>query len=1058
MKNLLLGEFFLLLNLSLTVPLALSAQPVQKHFEIIDSFDGLSQNSVNCIFQDSFGFMWFGTEYGLSSFDGYQFTNYTPSPADSHSIGGNNISDIIEDVEHNLWIATGNFLSLLTNSNRQQGIFNTFPCPAIVDLEMDPTAQNRQLWIATKNGLYHFSANTKTFKTPLWFEEIFGSKVPLSLSAIHLDKKGNLWLGTNSKGLYLITWDVSGQAKARHFSSISTYNNGQNFYAITSIYDDSSGNIWVSSNGGGIFRLSGAGNSTYTIAFSGSEVNPSDEINAEVMTNSIVEDRAGKIWFSSLNGLMVYNPNTGETRWTNYSRKLNLPSTKTLSLFIDREGLIWAGTQDFGLFKIQNDKPNFRFVPVQWENPVLKKLPNNDVWKISRINQENEYWLGTDHGIFQFARLPGGHYSKVREIPILDHTGKPFELLQVRDIRKLSEHELLLGTIGLGLISLNLQTGRYKEIRRWSKNYEEIPGSSVYAMEAIGNQFWLALNDGYLTSFNWVSGQLEQFEDLFLPAKHRFFTCLKPSQIFSNTIWLGEWNFGLMAFNTASGEFSFPVGKPDSLEWTNTRTVTAIIEKDSILWIGTYGQGLWKTHLKPAMRNRQVDDQLPVMTYRQGNSHDIIFSLLPDKLGRLWLGTEKGLSRFDPGKEIFTNYTKSDGLLSEEFNLGATLDDDGRFLFGTTGGFYDFEPVTDIPDTEPRLHFTSFNRFGKPDRTVDLNQLSVLKLPHTVDFFSIGFSALSFKNPAKNLYIYTLEGYDSHWSNPTSTNEAVFHNLRPGRYSFRVRAANADGLWTKEAKSVNIIINRPFWKTAWFYLLNFAGFAFVLIAGHFILLNRAIRIREEVQARLARNFHDDTGGYLASIQSISYKLSAGHRIEQRQLLKQISCQSEKLAGAFRDLLFELNPSKSSLMSLIVYLSDYADQIFEQTGIAFSINGLDDSFEYLNLDQQWKATLLRILKEGINNILKHCPDRVNVTLGIQVVQRRLILELTDDGPGFHSINQHLGNGLKNMKTRAAELKADLDIISKPGQGTKIKFDGKLPAWSVAAGLKQFYFKS
>jgi len=1024
--------------------------PQEKYlFETLNVTNGLSHNKVNCITQDSYGFMWCGTEHGLCKYDGYNFTTYINNPGDSGSLGGNNVLDIIEDSERALWICAGNSISRLDRRERQAGKFTNYYCAAVTDMEIDKSSADSMLWIATKNGLKHFNKKHGSF-TSIQTGNLAGSTINLgtaSISRILHANDSTLWVGTANCGLFRAGIKKGKIQTLLHYPGVSFNKLKNSYYGISSIYEDRAGAVWIGCNGGGLVKIKTDtwGNQNF-ISYNKNAVKER-QIKCNYLMSSIAEDDDGNILFSSDGGgvilidsrtqqlhSMVYNPR----------QQGSIGSNRVTALYLDHTGLLWVGTHDMGISKRIRRVPEFKYFPIHLKNKDIIQGKHNNVWCLKKSIRKNYYWAGMDQ-VLCLLEKKGERFVTRSEYTFKNSAGDLINNLQIRDIFEEQNGHLWLASLGLGLIHLNTFDGTYKLWEHTDRDETLLPSSSMYCIENTDSLLWLGVNDGNLTSFDLKTKTFNEYPLNKVEPGTAFITTIKKSRIFNHLLWLGEWNYGLLAFDMQNHSFHYFNKQPDELLEHNKNVVTAILETpNGTLWIGTYGSGLLKGVVTRSKKGPAAPVKISFKTYTRQNglADEMIYAILQDDDGFLWLSTNRGITRFDEKTETFINFSKEDGLPEEGFNMGAGMKDNGSLCFGNCKGFYYFNPELKTTTQQSVVRLTGFKRFGKYDKTVALDDTDTINLSYRDDFFSLEFAALSYENPLKNKYAYKLEGFDKNWVYIGDKREAVYTNLSPGKYTFKVKTLNRYGVWTKNALSIAINISRPFWQAWWFYVIILGLISSVAWLLHQVSLKRALKIRETIQAALARNFHDDTGGYIASIRLIAYNLSYAGNRDRERLLHQLTSQADYLSGSIKDLLFELNPGKASLTSLIIYLKDYSDTLFGNTSIAFTINGLDKKFDKFRLTTQWRTQLIRIFKEGMNNIIKHCVDCKHVVLSISVKKNVLIIKLQDDGRGFDITQPVAGQGLKNIKKRAGELGAEIDIHSKPGHGTEIIFKGKL----------------
>jgi hypothetical protein len=267
-------------------------------------------------------------------------------------------------------------------------------------------------------------------------------------------------------------------------------------------------------------------------------------------------------------------------------------------------------------------------------------------------------------------------------------------------------------------------------------------------------------------------------------------------------------------------------------------------------WIGTFGGGLHRMTKEGGFSAFTEQDGLP---------SNVVHAILEDAQGRLWVSTNKGLCRFDPATRTFERFDGASGLESVQFHLGSRLRTrSGAMLFGTWNGFYHFDPATIVPNPNvPPIVITRLRVFNKPRQTaVAISHASEIRLSHEENIFSLGVAVLDFTFPRRNSYSYRLEGFSDQWIDLGNERDVSFTNLDPGAYVFQVRGSNSDGVWSKTARHLRIVITPPFWATWWWRTLCVLAFAGLLLAAHTFRL-RALQARkreleENVEAALSR--------------------------------------------------------------------------------------------------------------------------------------------------------------------------------------------------------------
>lgn len=758
--------------------------------------DGLSQTSVNCLIQDSKGFLWIGTQDGINKFDGYQFETMKNDPYDSLSLSNNFINCILEDSNGNIWVGTNDGLNLydiysgkftryykksdinglkengiysvyedrqgyiwvktenfLSRLNPKSGkfrhyehysnVFNTIADDAKFAIFED---HKDQLWVGSKDGLNYFDRNLEIFKRYKHNPDNPKSISNNVVKVIFEDSRNNLWIGTE-KGINKFNWDTEDFDKLNSnlITSESLRNN-----VINDISEDKSGNLWIATD---------------------DDINKYDYINnklsvyrefifnnEKILTtrfSSIVQDRSGVIWVGALQGLMkIKNINKKFKLYSKDKNKANLFSNNYIRSIYKKYKTVWIGTSGKGLFLFNPETQN----SVSY-NTSNSNIIDDFIYKIYE-DKKGQIWIGTQNGI-----------------SIYDPKNKRFKTLRISNIGSL------------------LKNNRIFDIFEDSEN-------NVW----IGTKFGL---------YKIVNDSVQSF--FYNPNDS---TSISSNQIYSitedcnNNLWFGTEN-GLNRLNISTNNIKRFFKTKDCNTCLSNNGVLHVFE-DTIhdcLWIGTLA-GFNKLDLKTEL--------FSVYTEKDGLPNNLIYAILQDNKGVLWISTNMGLSKFIVDKNEFINFGVEDGLQAYEFNLGASFkSESGEIFFGGIDGYNSFYPDS-IEENKiiPNIVITSVEVLtGQSTNKVFVDKSNQIEITDKNNLITIEFAALDYINPAKNKYAYKLEGVEDKWINLNHRRYATFSNLPSGKYTFRVKGSNSDNVWNEEGASLNIIVLTPIWKTNFAYLV-----------------------------------------------------------------------------------------------------------------------------------------------------------------------------------------------------------------------------------------------
>ncbi|MDZ7372612.1 MAG: histidine kinase [candidate division KSB1 bacterium] len=823
----------------------LLAQEPSPHFRNFSVEHGLSHSKVNCIYQDSQGFMWFGTNEGLNRFDAYEFKVFQWDPESPGSLSANLVRCIFEDSHGRLWIGTEagglNLFDRGTETFTHFSADSTSPV-SLGGKNVNAILEDREgnLWLATENGLDRLNPDTGEiahYPLPV------GKEVPTrEVLALCEDPDGRLWVGTAAAGLALFDRRTQQWTFFRHRdgdpSSI-----GDN--AIYSLHVDTRGRLWIGTAYGGLNLLD-----RRTMRFHQYHPDPDDPESTTI--RAILDDGRGNLWVGNRSGLYRFNPRTGQfVRYNhNPSDPASLAHNSVLTLFKDRKGDLWIGTRG-GVSYLSFDLPFYRF-RAEANNP--RCLNDGTVYALLEDRQGN-LWFGTEHGGLNYLDRTTGLFTYYTRHPQRRNS------LSVNNIKALLEDRhgnLWIGTYGGGLNILDPSRTRFTHLSAGRAGRPGLSANHVMALlEDREGAIWVGTYGGGLDLVRARGPRIEKIERVLpndsIPGFENILALCEDRQ---GAIWVGSGNNRVACLNKRTGAIRlYLLG--DRTGNVDTRCI--VEDSRGRLWFGTVGAGLYcLDSTRQVLRNYTRKDGLPSNT---------VYGILEDNHGFLWLSTTNGLSRFDPRTGQCKNYGREAGLASDQFNYNAYCRTRrGEMLFGGINGVTIFHPDSIRENAYvPPVVITDFRIFNRPVLVggkepilrQHISQTSTLVLSYRHSVFSFEFAALNYANSEQNQYAYKMEGFDQDWIWAGNRRFAVYTNLNPGTYTFRVRAANNDGRWNDQGVAVRIRILPPFWQTWWFRLL------LVLILGvlayHFMDYQKqkrnalkAMALANEAQLKLLR--------------------------------------------------------------------------------------------------------------------------------------------------------------------------------------------------------------
>jgi signal transduction histidine kinase/ligand-binding sensor domain-containing protein/DNA-binding response OmpR family regulator len=788
-------------------PLFSQGQAPRLRFTHISNEQGLSNSTIETIFQDSRGFIWLGTRDGLNRYDGSEIVVYRNDPSDTTSLSDNYIRCIYEDKQHNLWIGTINGLNrfnLTTNNFTRLKHRDKVSASLSNNLVTSVAEDGRgNLYVGSfGGGLQRLDPGTQRFMS-------VGDH--LNINCLHQDRFGNIWIGAQT-GLYKLRDSLI------QITNRATTNSSGNI--ITAIREDRQGNLWIGTEDDGLFLFDPTQNNFIRYGHS-------DQQQGSLGSNLVrclLVDKKGQLWAGGINGgLNLFNaPSRLFFHYENEPGNSSSLSQRTISaLFEDRQGNIWIGTHRGGVNIYSPGLEKFNLFR-QESSPA--SLGYNDV-KAFCEDREGNIWVGTDGGGLDLFNREKRSFRHYRYDPFKNNTIGSDAVLDVMQDKK---GNIWLSTWGGGLELLH-KDGTFTRFQNNPADSNSISSNFVQkTFEDYEGRLWVATYYGGLNVFD--------------PEKRLFTRMVKDpggkSALSGKNIvslledkeghtWIGTDDGGLNCYHQATRHFSHYFDKGEKMP--DLRVL--FMDNKGRLWVGQKGLYLFDPS----------KDSFSLYTDKGGLSEEFIKGITEDEAGSLWIATSNGLTQFNPDNGNFKKFNTGDGLQGLEFEANACLrTKDGEMYFGGINGFNSFYPAgIHVNPFVPPVYITGFQLFnrkvlvgekGSPLQK-DISLTKEIVLSYKQSTFSFNFAALNLTAPENNRYAYMLDGAESSWNYVGKEKKSTYTNLSPGEYTFRVKASNNDGIWNEDGASIKIIITPPFWKTTWFTSL----LILLAIAGLYLL-------------------------------------------------------------------------------------------------------------------------------------------------------------------------------------------------------------------------------
>ncbi|MBB4034264.1 ligand-binding sensor domain-containing protein/signal transduction histidine kinase/DNA-binding response OmpR family regulator [Dysgonomonas hofstadii] len=979
-----------------TSPVSAKKYPYFNHLGVED---GLAQNTVYCILQDNRGFMWFGTKDGLSRYDGYEFRNYRNDKNDPQSIGNNCIRSLFQDFNGEIWVGTDagayiyhpdkdcfEYLDAMTkDSIKIQKEVN--------DIKQD---QNGVYWFAVDwQGVFSYNPVNKE----LVFYEL---NAIVNAWCIYIDKENKVWIGTHGGGLNYFNAEKQQFEKVNYLFDNQVGDNEDDIYRI---FQDDYNDLLITTANSGVKRLNLVTN----------KIQPFLPLQSysSLFVRDVIRKSDNEIWFATGGGICVYDVLKKEVEFLQHNRSnpYTISDNATYSIYKDREGGIWVGTYFGGInYYPYQYTPFNKYYPVENRNEA-STLIGKRIREFQATN-DGRVWIGTEDGglsLFDPQSDTFEHYLA---------NGKPGNV-SYNNIHGLliDDNQLWIGTYNHGLDIMDLIT--QKVVKHYAKTDKEnsICDNSIFSIYKdhsgrvwIGTLYGLCYYNAESDNFTRVSSLGNIFVSDILQTK-------------DGMVWVGALGGGLYRFNPNDNKWTVFKNDPKNPASLSHNKIISLFEDSKMtLWITTEGGGLCKYNPK--------EENFASFTTNEGLPNNVVYKVVEDNHSNLWFTTNQGIVCMNMNDYSIKQYTKSDGLLSNQFNYKSGVKDiNGHIYFGGLEGFVSFDPASFVSNSHaPSVYivqFELFNTIVKPGEKNSplkkaIESTEKIELKYNQSTFSFSFAALSYVAPEKNRYAYMLEGFDEDWIYLEKAQKVGYSNVPPGKYTMKVKASNNNGVWSDKITSIEIDILPPFYKTVWAYIIYFiiiVSIIALLTVSYRNKIRKKNKRRQEVfENEKSREIYDAKIAFFTNITHeirtplslikgpleyiIKEKVS---NTERSEYLKVIERNTNRLLDLSNQLLdfrkteqkgFRLNFTSTDISLLIneIYMRFNASAI--RRNIKFEIDLPSESFQ-ADVD---KEAFTKILSNLFNNAVKYAKSEIYLTV-------------KKDTDSFHIIIRNDGNKIK-----------------------------------------------
>lgn len=771
-------------------------------FDRLGTEDGVSQAVVTSITQDSHGFIWIGTQEGLNRYDGYKLETFYHLDNDPGSLSHDHIHDILEDSDGRLWIATDaglNRFNEVTGSfefvNHTLGFQSSDEHMQVYKLFED---SGGTLWLGTGNGLAKMLSESEFAHYHHDPDELASINAG-PVREVYEGTSGNLWVGTDGSGLSKLD---PASDRFTHYTGGAYELVQVSGSSIRSIVQDGQGKLWIASFDAGLSIFDPVSETATWV-----KVDPDNEQGlATDSVKALLKDHRGDIWVGTDGGLHMWQREN--SRFLHYTHDPSDPysigSNRIRDLYQDVGGVIWAGTFA-GVSKWNARAQTFPHFKTSMNS--TEGLTSNWITSFGE-GQRGNVWIGTFTGVNRWDSSQG-RFTRA-------HTRQTAGLTDNRVMCLLSRgKELWAGTMGGG-VNVIVDGEVVETFQHDSADDSSISANAITGIyEDSKGRVWLTTWGGGVNQYL-GGGRFKRFPGPDTAVELPELRVLDIVEANDGNLWIAMDGGGVMVLNPETAE-SFRIRHdPDDAATINSDNVITLLSTEETMWVGTRDAGM--------ARYRPEEADFVRYSKADGLASDAIYGMLEDDQDRIWVSGGKGLSMLDPETNEFTIYDSTHGLQSADFNSGAFLKlSDGSLLFGGSNGFNAFDPARISGNRYvPPVQLTAFTKFNKPvELSKPVYEMDSIEIEYGDSVIGFEFAAMDFTAPEKNQYQYKLEGFDRDWVDAGNTNQVTYTNLDPGNYTFRVRASNNDGVWNREGTSVRMQVMPPIWATWWAYVLYF---------------------------------------------------------------------------------------------------------------------------------------------------------------------------------------------------------------------------------------------
>ncbi|WP_188930981.1 hybrid sensor histidine kinase/response regulator transcription factor [Dyadobacter endophyticus] len=781
--------------------------------------EGLSFGVVNSIAQDNDGLMWFATGDGVSRFDGTAFRNFKYDRNDPHSLPGNYVKSILRDKNGTIWVSSREGIGEFVPASQRFNRYKPYQTKGGVGNDVSDISQGAgdHLWLAL-NGSGFASFNTKSHRFTLHNQQTLPGLFTNSILNVFEDSQGMLWLGSRDNGIEV--WKHDGVGKlVKAGLDVGRVSRAR----INALYEDHLRNVWIASSRG-LILFKRSENRFYDLhinTFHHSDIYLS--LIEDQQHNLLIGVQDGGIYRLALSQLGSRSPDALLFEQVRDKDNKGITQRSVQSLYIDKDRNVWLGTYGEGAYLISAIPEKFR----KFEQKTIDSRAESYLRYYGMCaDKDGNLWIGTDGD---------GIYKTTASGEVLKHYAASTTPGMLPDGAVIAAHRdrqdrLWFGTYSKGLVRYDPATDTF---RRYAHDPSEPYSLGANDVRVIyqdrRRNIWVGTNGGGLSLLDERTGKFRNFipsnssinaNDVRAIAEDKY-----------GNLWIGTYGGGLNYLNTRTMRFGSWFNAAGKEPYLSNRIIFSLcMDGLDRLWIGSEGNGLllFDTRAKTV---RFFDE-------KRGLASNVVNAIQPESAGKVWLSTNKGLSRIDATTGSIENFDTSHGLQGGQFNPGSALynAESGLMSFGGTEGWNLFDPTqVRASRYQPKVMISGIRIFGKDKEGNEaislfeyLGKSRRFSIKPDQSVFAIDYTALNYAYPELTRYAYMLEGLDKDWSYVENERSATYRYLPSGNYEFKVKVANQDGVWFEDYASLPIRVMPPWYQSWWAYFLYMLTIGLVL--------------------------------------------------------------------------------------------------------------------------------------------------------------------------------------------------------------------------------------